>query len=386
MLARRQLPIAIFTTIVALSAHSWILWSKSLPASLDLISFGAVCIFLSWTIASFKHSNAPRTTATPVQVRTTVVMSASAKQRMQLAPTAAPVANAFTIDLEDYFHTEVASRAIPAHTWDSMPTRIRSSVPKLLDLLDAHDTKATIFVLGWVARKYPALVREAARRGHEIACHSHRHRAVFRLDRESFSEDTRIAKQAIEDATGAVVQGYRAPSFSITLGTEWAFDVLAELGFSYDSSVNPVRHKFYGNPNAPRHPYYVSRGRLLEIPIATWRIAGHNLPIGGGAYLRLLPGKFVEMGLRQLNQKEFRAGTLYMHPWEIDPLQPPLDLDRLSHIRQAWGTATMERKLSRLMSAFRFAPINQVYADALMPAQATFTYAAATSASYAEVV
>lgn len=386
MLARRQseVYIATITTLIALSGHTWILLSKTLPASLDLISFAFVCLLLSWTIAAFKRVGA-RKPAVSVRVRTTVVMGRTGS-RLKAAADVEPIKNAFTIDLEDYFHTEVATRAVSAHTWDSMPSRVRASMPKLLDLLDAHDTRATIFVLGWVARKYPALIREAARRGHEIACHSHYHRPVFRLDRETFEEDTRVAKQTIEDAIGTRIYGYRAPSFSITPGAEWAFDVLSELGFQYDSSVNPVRHKFYGNPDAPRAPYYVSRGRLLEIPIATWRIGGVNLPIGGGAYLRLLPGRFVEAGLRHLNNSEFRSGTFYVHPWEIDALQPPMQLDRLSHIRQTWGTSTMERKLERLLSHFHFAPINEVYAGALAPAQSAFMYAPSTSESFAEVV
>ena len=387
MLARRKSKVYLATasTIIALSAHAWILWSRSMPASLDLISFAAVCLMLSWVLDAMKRNEMRKAVAPAVRVRTNVVVTNSSK-RVKVADTIEPLTNAFTIDLEDYFHTEVASKVVPTHAWDTMPSRIRSTMPKLLDLLDAHNTRATIFVLGWVARKYPTLVREAAKRGHEIACHSHRHRAVFRLDRETFAEDTRVAKQAIEDATGAAVIGYRAPSFSITPGTEWAFDILSELGFQYDSSVNPVRHKFYGNPHAPRHPHYVARGRLLEIPIATWRIGGVNLPIGGGAYLRLLPSKFVEMGLKRLNRDEFRAGTLYVHPWEIDAMQPPIQLDRLSNIRQTWGTSTMERKLGSLLSNFHFAPINEVYAEALMPSQATFVYSQETSNSLAEVV
>ncbi|MBW4028555.1 MAG: DUF3473 domain-containing protein [Acidobacteria bacterium] len=285
--------------------------------------------------------------------------------------------NAFSIDLEDYFHTEVAAQSVDREDWNQRPSRLENTVPRLLDMLDETDNRATVFVLGWVAAKYPALIRRIASRGHEIACHSYRHQAVFRMSPASFHHDTLKAKRTIEDATGLVVSGYRAPCFSITPGTEWAFDVLSKLDFRYDSSVNPVHHGFYGNAGSPWLPHHVGSAGLLEIPIAVWRMGGVNLPVGGGAYLRLLPFWYSLAGLRHVNRVERRPATIYMHPWEMDAEQPDLHLPMLSHIRQTWGTATMEGRLRSMLQQFRFAPLAEVYstamvskstADELMPA------------------
>jgi polysaccharide deacetylase family protein (PEP-CTERM system associated) len=299
----------------------------------------------------------------------TEVRAAAGRVGRRAVPT--PICNAFTIDLEDYFHTEVASSTVPFTRWDSMPSRIPAVVPRLLDKLDEHEVRSTVFVLGWVARKHPALVREIAERGHEIACHSNLHKAVFRLDAAGFYQDTQAAKNSIEDAAGQAVRGYRAPSFSITPGTEWAFDILGEMGFQYDSSVNPVRHKFYGNPDAPRVPYKIGKSGLLEIPVATWRVAGRNLPVGGGAYLRLLPYAYMKAGLKSINQKEGRPFTVYMHPWEMDPYQAPMNLKWKSHIRQTWGVKSMDGKLDNLLTAFRFAPIWDVYSQLMQEASSS---------------
>ncbi len=181
----------------------------------------------------------------------------------------------------------------------------------------------------------------------------------------SFFEDTRKAKYLIEDATGLSVVGYRAPCFSIVRGTEWAFHVLSQLGFRYDSSINPIRHGFYGNARAPLLPHYVGDGELLEIPVAVWRVKGLNLPVGGGAYLRLLPYKYSIAGLRHLNRVEKRPATIYMHPWEMDAQQPDLNLPLFSHIRQTWGTATMEDRVRCMLNEFRFAPLADVYSNAI---------------------
>jgi polysaccharide deacetylase family protein (PEP-CTERM system associated) len=269
--------------------------------------------------------------------------------------------HALTIDLEDYFHTEVAAQGVAASEWEHLPSRIEASTHQLLDLLEEKKTQATFFVLGWVARRYPGLVQEIQRRGHEIGCHSLNHRLVCRMTPKEFYENTRIARDLIESITGEPVLGYRAPCFSITPGTEWAFDVLAGLGFTYDSSVHPVHHPLYGNPTAPRGAYRVASGRLTEFPIATWRIAGRNFPIGGGAYLRLLPYQYVRQGLRAWETQMQAPAMLYLHPWEIDPYQPYLPLSIPSKIRQTWGTATMESKLRDLLENFRFAPVRDVH-------------------------
>jgi polysaccharide deacetylase family protein (PEP-CTERM system associated) len=363
MLVRKQSQFGTVTLVVAILAlHPLLLLGQVLTPGIGILSFGLLCLLLSAFISS--------------QIRGTEIVkpeNSSARGVRVMGPVAPqvpvernerrPIVNAFSIDLEDYFHTEVATKAVSYSEWDDMPSRIRSSVSRLLDVLDESGTRSTIFVLGWVARKYPTLVRQVRERGHELACHSDRHRPVFRLNPESFREDTRVAKMAIEDASGTQICGYRAPSFSITPGTEWAFDVLEELGFRYDSSVNPVKHPFYGNSKSPRTPYYIGESTLLEIPIATWRIAGVNLPVGGGAYLRLLPYQYVRTGLACINHWDKEPFTLYVHPWEIDGYQPMMKLDWKSNIRQTWGVSTMQGRISSLLASFRFAPIEQVYSE-----------------------
>lgn len=275
--------------------------------------------------------------------------------------------HAITVDVEDYFHTEAMSAAAPRDQWDSFPSRVESNTRRLLDCFAEHDVKGTFFILGWVAKKFPALVKEIADAGHEIACHSYWHRAVFRLEPAEFRTDTSDAKKAIEDAGGHAVVGYRAPSFSITPGTEWAYDVLAELGFAYDSSVNPIRHDFYGNPHAPRGPHIVGRGRLVELPIATSRVLGQNWPAGGGAYLRLFPRGYFHRAIAALEQ-ESTAGMFYLHPWEIDPEQPRLEVGLKSRFRQYTGLQRMQPNLEKLFSRHQFGPVREVYATELRSA------------------
>jgi polysaccharide deacetylase family protein (PEP-CTERM system associated) len=366
--------------IAALALNFWLLKSSTRSDILAGVTFAAICLSLSWLIAATKRKQkVPKRPVSGVKmIETSLAPSREAVSSSQLL-------NAFTIDLEDYFHTEVSSKAVKYDDWDKMPSRIESSVHRLLDLLDEHETHATVFVLGWVAQKYPILVREVARRGHEIGCHSFRHRMVNQLKPAVFREDTRIAKAIIEDVTGAVVEGYRAPSFSITPGTEWAFKILEQLGFSYDSSVHPVWHATYGNAHAPRFPYYLGGTSVLEIPIATWRASGINFPVGGGAYLRLLPYWYIRHGLSAVNRREWQPVTLYVHPWEIDYLQPAIHTEWASHVRQTWGTRTMEAKLRMLLSSLRFATITQAYAQSLSANPRIYTPSAQREPSFAQV-
>lgn len=372
MLSRhKELSIAIVILIALLTTHFWIHWSGTLPEGLKILTFALVCIFLSWSISAFRR-NRLHQSATPPPTAT-IHAEPSSRPGPRLVPTRedARIANAFTIDLEDYFHTEVSSHCVGYQQWEGMPSRLERSGRRLLDILDESNTKATVFVLGWSARHHPGLVREIAHRGHEIACHSFQHRPVFRLDPHVFYADTLLAKEVIEDAAGVAIRGYRAPNFSITPGTEWAFQILAELGFLYDSSVNPIHHPLYGNPRGNRIPYALGDTGMIEIPIATWRIARCNLPAGGGAYLRLLPYQFVAYGLKSINRHERRSATIYVHPWEIDDCQPVLSLDWKSRVRQTWGTSTMEGKLNHLLMDFRFAPIASVYKNILATAPAS---------------
>jgi succinoglycan biosynthesis protein ExoA len=274
--------------------------------------------------------------------------------------------NAFTVDVEDYFHTEAMASVVSREAWEHMPSRVQDSTRRLFELLGNHDVRGTFFFLGWVAERFPRLVREALELGHEVGCHSFWHRPVHRLTPSEFREDTLRAKRAIEDAGGVRVRGYRAPSFTMVPGTEWALAILAELGFDYDSSVHPVSHDLYSNASAPRVPNRVSGGAILELPIATTRLGNKNLPIGGGGYLRILPYAYSRWGLRRSNHVEGLRGIVYLHPWEIDSEQPRLQAPRKARFRQYVGLSTMERKLDSLLQDFRFAPISSVFQQELL--------------------
>jgi polysaccharide deacetylase family protein (PEP-CTERM system associated) len=271
------------------------------------------------------------------------------------------VVNAFSVDVEDYFHTEAMTSAVAREQWNLMPSRVQGNTQRLFEILGKHNVRATFFFLGWVAEHFPPLVREAVQLGHEVACHSYWHRPVYRLSPNEFREDTRRAKAAIEDAASVPVRGYRAPSFSLVEGTHWAFDVLAELGFTFDSSVHPIRHDLYGSPGAPRVPHRVGKGAILELPIATIRIRKNNFPVGGGGYLRLLPYAYMRWGLSRLNTLDQQPAVVYLHPWELDPNQPRLAVGPKARLRQYSGLASAERKLDLLLKNFHFATISDVF-------------------------
>jgi len=265
-------------------------------------------------------------------------------------------ANAISVDVEDYFQTEAMSAVAPRSQWDSFPTRVESNTLALVDLFGQYGVRATFFFLGWVAERFPQLVRKTHELGHEVGCHGYWHYPVFRLSAEEFREDTYRARNLIQEATGAPVKGYRAPNFSINGSVPWAYALLEELGFEYDSSVYPVRHELYGNHHAQRGPYR-ARGNLVELPVATWRVCGQNLPVGGGAYLRILPYALIKNGIRSINRNENAPAVLYMHPWEIDDSQPRLRASWKSRIRQYTGLAGMKRKLECLLRDFTLGPI-----------------------------
>ncbi len=343
---------------------------------LGLLGFGVFCIGYAFFLGFVHHAVKDRqvsqeasspATAFSIQEKGRPVMVRDGSLQ-KLLPTNSSIRprHALTIDLEDYFHTEVASQGISFSEWERQPSRIEASTQRLLDLLDLNETHATFFVLGWVAKRYPRLLHEIHQRGHEVGCHSLNHRLVCRMSQTEFYETTRTAKSLIEAVIQESVFGYRAPCFSITPSCEWAFDTLAHLGFSYDSSVHPVHHPLYGNPTAPRAAYSVAEGRLLEIPIATWKVAGRNLSVGGGAYLRLLPYQYIHRGLTAWERDIQAPAMLYLHPWEIDPYQPHIPLSLQSKIRQTWGTTTMEAKLQRLLNEFRFAPVREVHKELLI--------------------
>lgn len=359
-----------------------------------LLIFGLFCVGYGTllSIRSHRDEDHKMIPATPSRAgsepgRPIIVSDEKRAQRFDPAQTVAGRSpsrprHALTIDLEDYFHTEVAAQGISSADWDRQPPRIEASTHRLLDVLDDNHTRATFFVLGWVAQHYPHLVREIHDRGHELGCHSLDHRLVCRMRPGEFFDTTQLAKDLIESIIDEPIFGFRAPCFSITPGHEWAFEALAQLGFTYDSSVHPVHHPTYGNPSAPRAAYAVAHGRLVEFPIATWRLAGRNMSVGGGAYLRLLPYQYIYRGLQAWERDMGTPAMIYLHPWEIDPYQPPIPLSFRSKVRQTWGTATMEDKLKRLLQQFSFAPVREVHEQlfidmAYQPARADFSRAAA---------
>lgn len=266
------------------------------------------------------------------------------------------VVNALTIDVEDYFQVSAFDGHVSREAWPSFESRVTRNTDRLLELFDEAGTKATFFVLGWVAERYPDLVRRIHGAGHELASHGYGHQLVYSQDRESFRADLRRARVAIESAAGAPVLGYRAPSFSITLESLWAFDVLIEEGYAYDSSVYPIHHDRYGIPGWPRHPHLVERagGQIWEIPGSTVRWGRFNLPVGGGGYFRLLPYRWTRLGIERLNKVESAGAVFYLHPWEIDPAQPRLPVGLLTGIRHYRNLEKTEARLRRLLREFRF--------------------------------
>ena len=262
----------------------------------------------------------------------------------------------FSVDVEDYFQVEAFSGVVDRADWSSYSSRVVDNTRRILDLLEKHNVHATFFILGWVADRYPELAREIVARGHEPACHSFWHRLIYKLTPAEFRADTLQAKTAIEQATGMVVSGYRAPSYSVTKQSLWALDILAELGFEYDSSVFPIRHDIYGIPDAPRTPYEVTTpsGSIMEWPITTFRTGGeHNWPVGGGGYLRMLPFWYTRMGVERALGENIPA-IVYTHPWEIDPAQPRIQAGMRSRLRHYSRLETTYGKLDRLLTLQRF--------------------------------
>lgn len=274
-----------------------------------------------------------------------------------------------SVDVEDYFQVEAFADVVSRATWDAWPSRVESNTLRVLDLFDEHDAKATFFFVGWVADRFPRLVREAVSRGHEPACHSYWHRTIYSLNPVEFRNDTRRAKRTIEDAGGVAVAGYRAPSWSITGECLWALDILAEEGFTYDSSIYPIHHDLYGLPGAERFPYVHTCGnglKLREFPPATLRLMNQNLPIAGGGYLRIFPSFYNELAFRSFERDQQRV-VVYLHPWEIDPGQPRIQGKLKSRFRHYTNLAKMRRKLSALLSRHRFQRFADVLAQAPCP-------------------
>ena len=272
------------------------------------------------------------------------------------------IVNAMTIDVEDYFQVSGFDHLVKREEWDRFESRVVRNTERRLEIFAEAGTHATFFVLGWVAEKFPKLVRQIHDAGHELASHGHGHRLIYSTSPAEFREDLRRSKSAIESAGGVRVAGYRAPSFSITDRSMWALDVLIEEGYEFDSSIYPIRHDRYGIPDSPRHIHEIERtgGRLWELPGSTVRWAGVNLPIGGGGYFRQLPYLWTARGVRHLNQAENQAAIFYLHPWEIDPEQPRISAPLLSSLRHYRNLDKTETRLRRLLRDFEFGTVSDV--------------------------
>jgi polysaccharide deacetylase family protein (PEP-CTERM system associated) len=274
---------------------------------------------------------------------------------------AAAIVNALTIDVEDYFQVSAFADHIPRSEWANLPCRVERNIDCALALLADAGVHATFFTLGWIAERYPALVRRIRDGGHEIASHGFAHERANEQDADTFLADIRLAKAILEDVSGEEVQGYRAPSFSIGPGNAWAFDCIAAAGYRYSSSIYPIRHDHYGVPDAPRFPHRVREG-LMEVPIATVRVMRRNWPAGGGGYFRLLPYAVSRWSIRRINEADGMPAIFYFHPWELDPEQPRVaGASAKARFRHYVNLDRVQIRLRQLLNDFAWDRMNRVF-------------------------
>ena len=277
-------------------------------------------------------------------------------------PSGNTIVNAMTVDVEDYFHVSAFERHISRDDWETLPCRVERNTDRVLSLFEAHHVRATFFVLGWVAKRYPALVHRIVAAGHEIGSHGMQHVRVTEQTPEQFRADADATRKLLQDVSGTDVTGYRAASFSIGRDNLWALDVLHEIGHGYSSSIYPVHHDLYGMPEAPRFPFRHQPSGLLEIPVTTVPLAGHNLPCGGGGYFRLLPYRYFRWAYRRVNGGEGKPAIFYFHPWEVDPGQPRQQgLGFKTRFRHYTNLSRMEARLGRLLGEFRWGRMDEVF-------------------------
>ncbi|MEX0144188.1 DUF3473 domain-containing protein [Massilia sp. LMS1-1-1.1] len=273
--------------------------------------------------------------------------------------------NALTIDVEDYFQVSAFAPHIARADWPRLECRVEANIERILLLLDSRRIHATFFTLGWIAERYPAMLRRVADAGHEVASHGYAHLRASDQSAAQFADDVRRSKSILEQLTGLAVRGYRAPSFSIGAANLWAFDVLQEAGYRYSSSIYPIRHDHYGMPDAPRFAWR-PRGPhgVLELPVSTVRLRGRNLPAGGGGYFRLMPYALSRWLLRRINSRDGQAGIFYFHPWELDPGQPrPPGLSARTRFRHYLNLGRMEARLGRLTGDFAWDRMDRIFLE-----------------------
>jgi len=285
--------------------------------------------------------------------------------------TRAPITNALTIDVEDYFQVSAFAPHIDRTDWDSRECRVEHNIDRILKLLDDKHTKATFFTLGWVAERYPQMVRRIVSEGHELASHGYGHQRASDLTETEFFHDVSHAKTLLEDIGGQAVQGYRAPSFSIGTDNLWALDTLQRAGYRYSSSIYPVKHDHYGMPDAPRFAHQIRDG-LMEVPPTTLRMFNRNLPSGGGGYFRLLPYALSRWMLQQVNQRDAESAIFYFHPWEIDADQPRIPgIDLKTRFRHYVNIGRTEQRLARLLDDFRWGRMDDIFLKERSPDRLT---------------
>lgn len=273
------------------------------------------------------------------------------------------ICNAMTIDVEDYFQVSAFDNHIPRESWPKMACRVEANIDRILNLLHDAGASATFFTLGWIAERYPAMVRRIVDNGHELASHGYGHRRVTDLSKDEFMEDVSRSKALLEDVGGQKVSGYRAPSFSIGRRNLWALETLLQAGYRYSSSIYPVRHDHYGMPDAPRFPYYPNGLQgLLELPITTVRIMRRNFPAGGGGYFRLFPYPVSRWMLKRVNEHDRQSGIFYFHPWEIDPGQPrQKNIGMKTRFRHYINLDRTEARLKALTRDFRWNRMDRIF-------------------------
>ena len=275
------------------------------------------------------------------------------------------IRNALTIDVEDYFQVSAFDPYIPRDDWDSIPCRVERNIDRILSLLEKKGINATFFTLGWIAKRYPSMVRRIVENGHELASHGCDHDRVTELGSDDFYKDIADSKKILEDISGFPVIGYRAPSFSINKQNYWALNLLEEAGYLYSSSIYPVHHDHYGIPDAPRFAFYPNpTGKLLEVPITTVNLLGRNIPVGGGGYFRLWPYAVSRWFIQRVNEKDRRSAVFYFHPWEIDPDQPrQKGINLKVRFRHYLNLDLMEKRLTNLLNDFGWGRMDQIFLE-----------------------
>ena len=274
------------------------------------------------------------------------------------------VTNAISIDVEDYFQVSAFENSIDRKNWDSLEHRVSKNMDKVFEVLSDTHVQATFFILGWVAERYPEMVKKITKNGHEIASHGYGHQRVSDLTRKEFKEDVTRAKGILEDISGIQIQGYRAPSYSIGKNNIWALEVLADTGHQYSSSIYPIKHDHYGYPEAPRFVFKDENTGLIEIPITTMKLFSRLYPAGGGGFFRFYPYSFSKWAINRVNQVYKQPSVFYFHPWELDPDQPrQVNISRKSKFRHYLNLNKTEPRLRQLLTDFKWGKVYDVFIE-----------------------